>query len=160
MDVGIYEIGSYTARNYLLETPEGIIVIDTGYQGGFQKFKSRFEQRWPLSVVKYIFMTHHHDDHSGFLGELMAETVAPVILHPLALEYLATGQSHEKPGAGYSSFVASLYSRVHKDFSFPPVVIPESRAIVVNSEDTQPFEERGLPIKILHLPGHTDDSIL
>ena len=159
MDIIIHEIGRYVTRNYILETPMGLIVIDTGYPGGFPKFKVSFERRWPLSAIKYIFMTHHHDDHSGFLDELISATDAPVVLHSLALEYLATGQSHEKPGAGYSSFVASLYSRVHKDFSFPPVIVPKSRAIIVDSEETQPFEELGLPIKVLYLPGHTDDSI-
>lgn len=159
MNIKIYEIGRYVVRNYILETPDGVIVIDTGYPGGFPKFKAAFEKRWPLSAVKYIFLTHHHDDHAGFLAELIAETDAPVILHPLALDYLATGQSHDTPGAGYSSFIASLYSRVHKDFSFPPVIVPENRAIIIDSEETQPFEERGLPIKVLLLPGHTDDSI-
>jgi glyoxylase-like metal-dependent hydrolase (beta-lactamase superfamily II) len=159
MDIKIHEIGKYAVRNYLLETPQGIIVIDTGYSGSFPKFKANFEKRLPLSAIKYIFMTHHHDDHAGFLGELMAETEAPVILHTLAVEYLATGKNHEKPGAGYSSFVASLFSLVHKDFSFPSVTIPESRAIIVNAEENQPFEERGLPIKVLYLPGHTEDSI-
>jgi len=157
--IEIHEIGKYAVRNYLLETPEGIIAIDTGYPGGFPKFKANFEKRWPLSAIKYIFVTHHHDDHAGFLNELMAATDAPVILHPLALEYLATGESHEKPGAGYSSFAASLFSLVHKDFSFPSVIVPADRAIVVRSENDQPFEERGLPIRILHLPGHTEDSI-
>ena len=159
MNIRIHEIGSYTVRNYILETPQGIIVIDTGYPGGFPKFKAKFEKHWPLSDIRYIFMTHHHDDHAGFLGELIAETDAYIILHPLAIEYLATGKSHEKPGAGYSSFIASLYSQAHKDFSFPPVIVPENRALVVRDEGDQPFEELGLPIKVIHLPGHTDDSI-
>ncbi|MDR2664727.1 MAG: MBL fold metallo-hydrolase [Oscillospiraceae bacterium] len=159
MHIKIHEIGGYAVRNYLLETPDGIIAIDTGYAGQFPAFRAKFERLWPLSELRHIFLTHHHDDHSGFLGELMASTDAKVILHPLAVEYLKTGQSHEKPGAGYSSFTASLFSLVKKDFSFPPVSLPPERAIIVETEDDQPFEELGLPFRILHLPGHTDDSI-
>jgi hypothetical protein len=44
MKMIIHEIGSYSIRNYLLETQEGIIVIDTGYPGGFAKFKANFEK--------------------------------------------------------------------------------------------------------------------
>ena len=71
-------------KNYLLETPMGIIAIDTGYPGGAKKFIRRFVRRWPLSELKYIFLTHHHDDHAGFLADLLEAAGAKVILHPLA----------------------------------------------------------------------------
>jgi glyoxylase-like metal-dependent hydrolase (beta-lactamase superfamily II) len=159
MKINVHNIGSYTVKNYLLETPVGIIAIDTGYPGGFGKFKERFKRKWPLSSLKYIFLTHHHDDHAGFLNELIDSTDATLILHNKALEYLATGRSNEPPGAGYSSYPASLFSKVKKDFSYPPVIVPVNRAIPISSEDRQIFEEIELPISILFLPGHTEDSI-
>ena len=58
-----------------------------------------------------------------------------------------------------SSFPASLFGKVKKDFSYPPVVIVENRVETVSSEDKQVFMKMGLPIKILFLPGHTEDSI-
>jgi glyoxylase-like metal-dependent hydrolase (beta-lactamase superfamily II) len=157
--IRVHNIGGYVVKNYLLETQSGIIAIDTGYAGGFPKFKARFEKKWPLSELKYIFLTHHHDDHSGFLNELLETSDAKVILHSSAIQYLKNGRNNEPPGAGYSSLPASLFGRMKKDFCFPPVVISESRVIMVGSEDEQIFERLGLPIKILMLPGHTDDSI-
>lgn len=91
-------------KNYLLETPKGIIAIGTGYPGGADKFKSRFEYLWPLSELKYIFRNHHHDDYAGFLGDLLKMTDAKVILHPMAVQTLEKEKSNESPGAGYSSF--------------------------------------------------------
>ncbi len=158
MDIKIYNIGGYVVKNYLLETPQGIIAIDTGYPGGAGKFRTRFENRWPLSNLKYIFLTHHHDDHAGFLGDLLEMTDAKVILHPLAVEALAAGKSNEPPGAGYSSALASLFGKIKKDFSYPPVQIGD-RAILAHNENEQVFESMGLPIRILFLPGHTADSI-
>lgn len=158
MDIKIDNIGGYVVKNYLLETPQGVIAIDTGYPGGAEKFIRRFTKRWPLERLKYIFLTHHHDDHSGFLGDLLRVCDAKVILHPLAAEFLKTGQSADPPGAGYSSRPAWLFSRIKKDFSFPPVDVSR-RAIFVESEDHQIFEDLGIPIRILHLPGHTADSI-
>ena len=73
MSIAIHNIGGYIMKNYLLETPIGVVAIDTGYPGGFRKFKEQFEKKWPLSALKYIFLTHHHDDHSGFLNELIIE---------------------------------------------------------------------------------------
>ncbi len=118
------------------------------------------KKKWPLSALKYIFLTHHHDDHAGFLNELLeAAADAKVILHPSAIQYLKNGRNNEPPGAGYSSFPASLFGRMKKDFSFPPVFIPENRRITVASEDEQAFERLGLRSKVLLLPGHTGDSI-
>jgi glyoxylase-like metal-dependent hydrolase (beta-lactamase superfamily II) len=159
MSIIVYNIGGYIVKNYLLETQAGIIAIDTGYPGGFPKFKERFERKWPLSALKYIFITHHHDDHAGFLNEVLDSTDAIVILHIKARDYLATGRSNEPQGAGYSSFPASLFSKVKKDFSYPPVLIADNRVVTVSSENEQVFDKMGLPIKILFLPGHTEDSI-
>lgn len=158
MDIKLHNIGGYIVKNYLLETPQGIIAIDTGYPDGAEKFIRRFTKRWPLEKLKYFFLTHHHDDHSGFLGDLMNTCDAKVVLHPLAAEYLRTGKSNEPPGAGYSSHPAWLFSLVKKDFTFPPVDVAEC-AIFIDSEEDQIFEAMGLPIRILHLPGHTADSM-
>lgn len=158
LEIKFFNIGGTVVNNYLLETPNGVIAIDTGYPGGMERFKARFEKRWPLSRLKYIFLTHHHDDHAGFLGDLLKETDAEVVLHPLAVHALEAGKSSEPAGAGYSSVPASLFSIVKKDFSFPPVTVG-SRSIIVNSESDQVFESMGLPIRILFLPGHTADSM-
>jgi len=158
LEIKIYNTGGYVVKNYLLETPIGVIAIDTGYPGGLEKFKIRFEKQWPLTELKYIFLTHHHDDHAGFLGDLLKITDAKVVLHPLAVQALETGKSNEPPGAGYSSIPASLFSKVKKDFSYPSVHV-DDRAILVHNESEQVFEDMELPLRIVFLPGHTADSI-
>ncbi len=158
MEVRIHNLGGYMLNNYILETPEGIIAIDTGLPGGASGFRRRFTRRWPLTELKYIFLTHHHDDHAGYLKEMLAMCDARVVLHPLALPLLREGKSSEPPGAGYSTRPASWFSLFKKGFTFPPVD-PEERAILVESEADQPFERLGLPLKVLILPGHTADSI-
>jgi glyoxylase-like metal-dependent hydrolase (beta-lactamase superfamily II) len=157
--IKIHNIGSYIVQSYLLETPQGIIGIDTGYPGGFPKYKKRFEKLFPSSELKFLVLTHHHDDHSGFLNELIEATDAKIILHSAAIPLLAAGKNNMPPGSGYSSVPAKLFGVFKKDFSFPPVVIPENRIITIDSEEQQPFEDLNIPLKILTLPGHTSDHI-
>ena len=61
-------------------------------------------------------------------------------------------------GTGFTSRFGVALSSMMKHSSFPPVV-PDERAIILNSEAEQPFLALGLPIRIVFLPGHTIDSI-
>ena len=158
MNLRIHNIGGYVVKNYLLETPIGWIAIDTGYPGGEGIFLKRFQELTPLDNLKYIFLTHAHDDHAGFLAALLSKTTAKVILNPMGIPALENGRSNEPPGAGYSSWPASLFSKFKKDFSFPPVKLGD-RAVFVSSEADQVFKAMGLPLRILFLPGHTSESI-
>ena len=99
MNIEAYNIGNYVVNNYILRTPLGIIAIDTGYPGDEARFLQRFQKRWPLSELNYIYLTHHHDDHAGFLGALMGRCDAKVILHPAAFA-AAQRQKRRTPWGG------------------------------------------------------------
>lgn len=51
-----------------------------------------------------------------------------------------------------------MFSKVKKDFCFPPVYVG-NRAILVQNENEQVFIDMGIPFQIVFLPGHTEDSI-
>lgn len=157
MKIQVHNIGGYVVKNYLLQTRIGWIAIDTGYPGGEDAFLRRFQKLASLEALKFIFLTHAHDDHAGFLEALLKRTAAKVVLHPAGIGSLEAGRSDESPGAGYSSRVAALFSLVKKDSFFPPVKLGD-RAIFVSEEQDQVFKAMGLPIRILFLPGHTADS--
>lgn len=157
--IQIHEIGNYALRNYVLETPQGFIAIDTGYPKGLPTFMKRFQKIAPLTALKFIFLTHAHDDHAGFLQALLEQTDASVVLHPDGLPELEAGENKVLPGAGYSNKLAAYtFGRIKTQFSFPPVQLG-SRAIIIENENHQFFQSLGLPLQILFLPGHTTDSI-
>lgn len=158
MDIRFRNIGGYIIKNYLLQTPAGYIAIDTGFPGGEIRFLQRFLEFAGLDELKYIFLTHAHDDHAGFLSALLEKTTAKVILHPAGVAALEDGKSNDPPEAGYSSRLASLFGVFKKEFTFPPVQLGD-RAVFVANEEDQVFKALGLPIRILFLPGHTKDSI-
>lgn len=158
MEIRIHNIGGYISKNYLLETPRGWIAIDTGYPGGEAQFLKRLTGLCSPNELKYIFLTHAHDDHAGFLAALLKQIPAKVVLHPAGLPSLEAGRSAEPPGSGYATRVGALFGLVKKSFTFPPVYLGD-RAILVRDGTGQFFEEMGLPLRIVFLPGHTADSI-
>lgn len=158
MQIKIHEIGNALVRQYILETPLGWIAVDTGYAGGLRHYLRRFSSFAAPSEIKYIFLTHAHNDHTGFLGELLQKTGARLVCSEKSLPQLATGKNAMPPGTGFISRSAARLSAMMQHAAVAPVA-PDESAIVLRSEADQPFLALGLPIRVLHLPGHTSDSI-
>lgn len=154
-------IGNRIVNNYILETSQGYVVIDTGYAGGFAHFcKNLQSNSINMKEIKYIFITHVHDDHVGFLNELIDSTNATVIMDNKSPERLLLGQNIWE--GGYSSRLAKAFSSLFSLFGkgehrFP--IVKENSNFVLWDGKFQPFEEIKIPLKILSLPGHTKDSI-
>ena len=70
----IYNVGSRVMNTYIYQAAEGYVMIDTGYEHSLKNVERRAsKQGIPLSGVKYVFLTHAHDDHAGFLNELLSK---------------------------------------------------------------------------------------
>ena len=128
---------------------------------GFPRFQRKLLRTGiDLQEIRYVLLTHAHDDHAGFLNDVLRNTDAKVILHPLAVEGLRRGQNSFDGGcAGIAAYVfcrltALLGKGAH---CFPPVA-PEylDRLIPVGSEA---FRALHFPYRILETPGHTADHI-
>ena len=157
----LINIGNRFFNNYIIQTEIGLIVIDTGYEGGFDKFVRKFKAAGlSFTDVKFIFLTHAHDDHAGFLNELAQNTNARIILHKAGVERLKTGQN-SFDGA-FSTKTAFVFGKIMALFGkgehrFPPVDLYEKYLIFENNE--QYLKESGFDAQIIALPGHTGDSI-
>jgi glyoxylase-like metal-dependent hydrolase (beta-lactamase superfamily II) len=158
MHLRIHDIGSYMLHNYLIETPQGWVVIDTGYAGAFDACKKRLGALTPLNLVKYVFLTHAHNDHAGLLNELLKESGARLVAHEESLPRLACGENAMPEGIGFTSRMSATLSAIMKHASYTPVT-PNADALILASEAEQPFLAMGLPIRVVFLPGHTADSI-
>ena len=157
----ILNLGNRVVNNYLVSSEAGWILIDTGYAGGFPRFMKKLEKHHiPPKDIRYVFLTHAHDDHAGFLNEVLAATDAQVILHPKAIDGLRRGQNSFTGGC--SSRLAWLFCQVlglfgHGDHRYP-VIQSEylDRLIPIDSER---FKALGFPCEVLRTPGHTADHI-
>lgn len=156
--IQLHEIGSYMLRQYLLETPAGWIAVDSGYAGGFAAYQKRLRRLTAPDQVTFVFLTHAHNDHAGFLAEMIGKTRARLVACESSLPRIASGENAMPEGTGFTTRTGVLLSAMMKHSSFPPVT-PDNAAIVVKSEADQPFLAQGLPIRVVFLPGHTADSI-
>ena len=161
MDKAIIDLGTRAVNNYLIPSGDGWILIDTGYEGGFSHFHKMLEKNGLRpEEIRYVFLTHAHDDHAGFLNEVLAATSADVILHPKALEGLKRGQNSFEGGC--SSYLAWLFCQIlalfgHGEHRYPPIKEEYlDRLIPVGSER---FRMLGFPYEVLETPGHTADHI-
>ena len=87
--------GNRIVNNWIYAIPEGFVLVDTGYENGFLHLKKRlFSKNIDVHNIRYIFLTHAHDDHAGFLNEVLAAAPeAQVIMSGKAMEGLFRGQN-------------------------------------------------------------------
>jgi glyoxylase-like metal-dependent hydrolase (beta-lactamase superfamily II) len=146
---------------FLLKCTGGYLLIDTDYPKHYRRFEKKLANLGiATSDIKYLLLTHHHDDHAGFAAELVRSTGCRVIAHSNAVSPLKQGKSEEtiKPVNRRIQIVFTLYTLFHKDFKFPPLT-PTERDFVIEGDNDTLLKGVGIDGAILHTPGHTRDSI-
>jgi glyoxylase-like metal-dependent hydrolase (beta-lactamase superfamily II) len=146
---------------YLLKCTSGYLLIDTDYEKYYALFEKKLVRLGiAASDIKYLLLTHHHDDHAGFAAELVRRTGCRVIAHRNAVSPLKQGKSEgtDKPVTRRSQIALTFYTLVHKEFNFPPLTLSE-RDIVIEGDNDSFLKEIGIDGVILYTPGHTKDSV-
>jgi len=112
------------------------------------------------SKIKYLFLTHHHDDHAGFAAELVRSIGCQVIAHRNALLPLKQGKSEgtDNPVNRPIRIVLAFYTLFHREYAFPPLTLTD-RDILIDGDNDSLLKGIGIDGVILHTPGHTSDSI-
>lgn len=160
----LYNVGNRFMNTYVYAIDGGYVMIDTGYENSFDSVYIKLKQ-YGISFhdIKYVFLTHAHDDHAGFLNELFSKYPnIKVIMNGKAKNVLARGENSFHGGcSGLVSFVfCKLMGLFGKgEHTFPPVETQYfDRLMEVSSKNKEDLE-RKLKGKILFTPGHTKDSI-
>ncbi|NLJ78407.1 MAG: MBL fold metallo-hydrolase [Tissierellia bacterium] len=136
MQVIRLEAGIYAANCYLIYESDSMeaIIIDPG--GDSDDIISRVED---LGLkVKYIILTHGHADHIAGVAELRDYFNVPVAIHKEDEPMLRDSDRN------FSSTMATGEIEIDPD--------------ILLDEETK-IEFGGLPIKIIHTPGHTPGGI-
>ncbi len=94
-------------RLYLLPEKSGsYTLIDTGYAHEYDLFLKKLSRRGiETEQIAHLFLTHHHDDHAGFLAKLLCE-------HPrITVIARAEAESLLAAGKNTTSFGGSLLNK-------------------------------------------------
>lgn len=100
---------------YLLEINSGYLMIDVGYPGDYEKFRNRLKKKLDIEVkdIKYLLLTHHHNDHCGFASRILEYTNAIFIIHELALKFISKGEVEQesRPINRRMKFVVGIFEK-------------------------------------------------
>jgi metallo-beta-lactamase class B len=88
----IYWVGSYDLATYLITTPQGNILINTGVGDTAKQIKASVEQLgFKITDTKILTATHGHFDHVAGMAELKRMTGARLLVSEQDKELLESG---------------------------------------------------------------------
>ena len=160
----IRNVGNRIMNTWIYPVEDGWVMIDTGYENSYafvvKKLRSLLIQP---EEIRYIFLTHAHDDHAGFLEEWMTKHPhTQVIAHEKSIEGLRKGQNRFVGGC--STLGAFLFCQLmallgNSEHRYPRLSEEHlAKITTLNAENLTQMESK-LNSKTLFTPGHTEDSI-
>ena len=157
-------MGNRIMNTYVFQTSAGYIMVDTGYEHSLASVEKKLiKQGIMLSDIKYVFLTHAHDDHAGFLNELLGKNdELKVIMSDKAMVALKRGQNSFDGGCStaFAWIFCKLMGLVGKaEHRFPPIENCYDDRLIVITDENKCEVETLLEGEILSTPGHTSDSI-
>lgn len=145
---------------FLLECEGGYLLIDTSYNHLYPQFRSWLSRIGvDLVEIRYLLLTHHHDDHAGFANALVEDTGARLIAHENAVPNLREGAHHMD--MDYLNTCTEITLRLFSLFrrhTYPSYEVKDDD-ILVHGDEPKLLREIGIDVEILYTPGHTVDSI-
>lgn len=91
---GLWEISLRFVNAFLLDSGDGLTLVDTGMAGSTPKILEAVRSigRSPADI-RHILVTHCHGDHAGSLAELKRITGAPATMHPADAAMVRAGKA-------------------------------------------------------------------
>jgi metallo-beta-lactamase class B len=137
----LYYVGTYDLACYLITTPEGNILINTGLEGSVPMIRANVEALgFDFFNIKILLNTQAHFDHVGGMAEIKKLTGAQMMIHENDAQVLADG--------GKSDFVMGG----ERGTTFAPVKADR----LLHNGDTVRLGD--MKVVALHHPGHTKGS--
>lgn len=113
----LYYVGTYDLACYLIVTPQGNILINTGLAASTPVIKANIEALgFKLEDIKILLTTHAHYDHVGAMAEIKKLTGAKMMINEADASVLADGGTSDYAyGGEFPSFAPVKPDALLKD---------------------------------------------
>lgn len=136
----LYYVGTYDLACYLISTPQGHILINTGLAASAQTIRTSVEALgFKFNDIKILLTTQAHYDHMGAMAAIKSMTGAQMMVDSEDSSVVADGGNSDYALGGHGS----TYESVKVDR-------------LLHNEDT--ITLGGMHLVMLHHPGHTKGS--
>ncbi len=140
--MNIVNVGYDSANYYILDTPKGKLLIDSGWPGTLPKYLAQLKRKGiATGEIKYLLVTHFHPDHAGLTQELK-NLNAQLILLESQVDFIDP--------------LEDLFRE--KNISYVPIR-KDDNLLLKFGQSRKFLAGLGLDGEILSTPGHSDDSI-
>jgi len=133
----LYYVGTYDLASYLITTPAGNVLINTGLPGSDTIIRKHVDALgFRFKDIKILLATHAHFDHVGAMAAIRRQTKAKMMIE--------TGDAAVLADGGNSDFIFGGKG---------PLFVPVKADRLLRDHDT--VRLGGMEIIVLHHPGHT-----
>lgn len=133
----LYYVGSYDLGSYLITTPKGYILINTGIPGSDTMIRKHVEALgFKYSDIKILLTNQAHSDHVGGMAAVKKATGAKLMIEEKDAPVVADGGSSDFDMGGHG-------------LMFTPVKADR----LLHDKDI--VKLGGMEVMVLHHPGHT-----
>jgi glyoxylase-like metal-dependent hydrolase (beta-lactamase superfamily II) len=145
---GLWQVKIRYVNAFLLDTGEGLALIDTGIPGSSPIILDALRSIGKApGDVSQILVTHCHSDHSGSLAEMKRLTGAPAAMHPIDAAMVREGKSIRPltPAPGLSNALVCRF------------LLPAAPTAIDPAEIEHEIQDgASLPggLRAIHVPGH------
>ena len=136
----LYYVGTYDLACYLIVTPKGNILINTGLANSSQQIKANIEKLgFKYTDTRILLTTQAHYDHMGAMAAIKKATGAKMMVNKADAQVMKDGGSSD-------------YALGGKESSYAPVLADR---LLANGDE---IKLGNTTVVMLHHPGHTKGS--
>ncbi|MCF8331600.1 MAG: MBL fold metallo-hydrolase [Bacteroidales bacterium] len=150
----ITKVKTGQTNSYLVHTPDGYILVDTGTANQTKKVERALNNAGAdIKEIKLIIVTHAHYDHVGSLQEIKIKSGASVLVHEKEKRLLQAGKTDFPAGTFFMTKLLASAGNSFMQGKFNPV---DADITITDKYSLQDF---GIDGEVIHTPGHTEGSI-